>query len=112
MYNYQGTLDRIAVGTMMLSCFIIGTVYKSNLMAMLITPRIVRPFDSLPELLETDLNFIVSEGSYLHYAFKVCIHSLNNISNLEFFSSRYRIIDIAEFLNSKLAIIDHLFFCS
>ena len=61
VYDYKVTLDRIAVGTMMLSCFIIGTVYKSNLMAMLITPRIVKPFDSLPKLLETNLAFTLRE---------------------------------------------------
>ena len=73
VYDYNVTLDRIAVGTMMLSCFIIGTVYKSNLMAMLITPRIVRPFDSLADLIETDLDFIVSDGSYLAEILQVCL---------------------------------------
>ena len=71
IYHYTYMLDRIAVGSIILSCFILGTMYKSNLMAMLIKPRIVRPFDSLASLLDTDIPMIVSSGSYLHSVWKV-----------------------------------------
>ena len=60
------------MATLLLSSFILGTVYKSNLMAMLSTPKMVRPFDSLAELVATDIPFKVAAGSVISSIFKVC----------------------------------------
>lgn len=61
------------VGTWMLMCLIIGAVYKSNLMAMLITPRVVRPFETLEQLVDSNIPFYVAKGSYLEAAVKVTV---------------------------------------
>lgn len=64
-------LDRLIVGTLMFFCLIIGTVYKSNLTAMLSMPRVVRPFDSLEELVESNVPFYFYNGSLVENAAQV-----------------------------------------
>lgn len=74
-------MDRIVVGMMIIFWFIIGTVYKSNLKAMLITPRIVRPFDSLETLLDSGIPFHAAKGSLVLETYEVSI-SLQDIETL------------------------------
>ena len=63
--DFPLVMDRIVVGMMIIFWFVLGTVYKSNLKAMLITPRIIRPFDSLETLLDSGIPFQGAEGSLL-----------------------------------------------
>ena len=50
---------------------IVGIVYRSNLKAMLIAPKLRLPFDSMDELLETDIPVMVPEGSMMHRLYLV-----------------------------------------
>ncbi|XP_042867520.1 uncharacterized protein LOC122250230 [Penaeus japonicus] len=56
------------VCTLLAHCLILATVYRSNLKAMLILPRVSVPFDSLEELVDTDLPVWVATSSALHNA--------------------------------------------
>ncbi|XP_037799436.1 glutamate receptor 4-like [Penaeus monodon] len=47
---------------------IVNTVYRSNLKAMLILPRLDLPFNSLSELVETDIRTFVPAGSFVYKA--------------------------------------------
>ena len=57
---------RLAVGLWLLASLIISTVYRSNLKAMLIIPKLELPFDSLEELVESGISVAVIEGSTMH----------------------------------------------
>ncbi|KAK3857794.1 hypothetical protein Pcinc_035975 [Petrolisthes cinctipes] len=50
----------------LLAAFLLGTVYRCNLKAMLIIPRLFLPFDSLEELVNTGITTIVFRGSSIH----------------------------------------------
>ncbi|XP_064105795.1 uncharacterized protein LOC135215223 [Macrobrachium nipponense] len=58
------------VGIWLVATFIIGTVYKSNLKAMLIIPKVNIPFNNLEELVnQNDVPFILMGGSLVHTTF-------------------------------------------
>ncbi|MPC94995.1 hypothetical protein E2C01_090187 [Portunus trituberculatus] len=55
---------------------IITTVYRSNLKAMIIIPKMRLPFNSMAELLETDIPCYVPRGSIIHLLMEViCVIS-------------------------------------
>ncbi|XP_050707666.1 glutamate receptor 4-like isoform X2 [Eriocheir sinensis] len=54
----------------LLASLIVGSVYRSNLKAMLILPRTVLPFNSISELAKTDIPVFVIKGSLLDHAMK------------------------------------------
>ncbi|XP_047497355.1 glutamate receptor-like [Penaeus chinensis] len=62
----QGNPGRVISGLWLISALILTTVYRSNLKAMLIMPRIALPFDSLKELSESDIVMYVTKGNYFH----------------------------------------------
>ncbi|KAG7156482.1 Glutamate receptor 1-like 10 [Homarus americanus] len=62
----RGDSLRIIAGTWLLMAFILGSVYRSNLKAMLILPKLRLPFNSLEELVQTDIPCIVLNGSLVH----------------------------------------------
>ncbi|XP_042892142.1 glutamate [NMDA] receptor subunit 1-like [Penaeus japonicus] len=60
-----GTTVRILWGMWLLVALIVGSVYRSNLKAMLILPKLRLPFDNLQELMDTDIPCVVPDGSAL-----------------------------------------------
>ncbi|KAK4319598.1 hypothetical protein Pmani_009488 [Petrolisthes manimaculis] len=50
----------------LLAAFLLGTVYRCNLKAMLIIPRLFLPFDSLEELVNNGITTVVFRGSSIH----------------------------------------------
>ncbi|XP_066984778.1 glutamate receptor ionotropic, kainate glr-3-like [Macrobrachium rosenbergii] len=65
-----GSLRVLSTVWLMMS-FILVTVYRSNLKAMLILPKVVLPFDNLEQLTETGLRVWTPAGSILHSAVEV-----------------------------------------
>ncbi|XP_037786584.1 glutamate receptor ionotropic, delta-1-like [Penaeus monodon] len=61
-----GNPGRVISGLWLIAALILTTVYRSNLKAMLIMPRIVLPFDSLKELSESSIIMYVTKGNYFH----------------------------------------------
>ncbi|XP_063878096.1 glutamate receptor ionotropic, kainate glr-3-like [Scylla paramamosain] len=61
----EGT-TRFTVGLWLLVSLIIGTVYRSNLKAMLIIPKVELPFDSLEELIDTGFTVATISGTTMH----------------------------------------------
>ncbi|XP_037778483.1 glutamate receptor-like isoform X2 [Penaeus monodon] len=59
---------RFLAGVWLLMVFVVATVYRSNLMAMLISPKVKLPFDSLEELGHTDITVWAPTGSLFHDA--------------------------------------------
>ncbi|KAK7065310.1 hypothetical protein SK128_004415 [Halocaridina rubra] len=77
----NNSIVRVLIGVWLLAAFIIGSVYKSNLAAMLIIPRISLmtklvlqvkiPFNNLEEMLQqTDVPFFLQGGSVLYDTLK------------------------------------------
>nr|XP_027227208.1 glutamate receptor ionotropic, kainate 5-like [Penaeus vannamei] len=71
----QDRLGKVSVRTVfalwMLTAFIIATVYKSNLKAMLIVPKVQVPFDSLEEMVEQRaIQWIIVKGSIVQSFFE------------------------------------------
>ncbi|XP_037803514.1 glutamate receptor ionotropic, delta-2-like [Penaeus monodon] len=64
----RGNAIRVIAGLWLFSALIIASVYRSNLKAMLILPKLRLPFDSIEELVETDIPCIVPKGSMLYQA--------------------------------------------
>lgn len=62
---------RFLAGVWLLMVFVVATVYRSNLMAMLISPKVKLPFDSLEELGHTDITVWAPTGSLFHDAVNV-----------------------------------------
>ncbi|XP_042876135.1 glutamate receptor ionotropic, kainate 5-like [Penaeus japonicus] len=58
----RGNALRVIAGLWLFSALIIGSVYRSNLKAMLILPKVRLPFDSMEELVETDIPCNVPKG--------------------------------------------------
>ncbi|XP_066980555.1 glutamate receptor ionotropic, delta-1-like isoform X2 [Macrobrachium rosenbergii] len=56
---------KIVIGTWFVATFVIGSVYRGNLKAMLILPKLRLPFDNLHELIESKLPTYVPAGSAL-----------------------------------------------
>ncbi|XP_069982124.1 glutamate receptor 4-like [Penaeus vannamei] len=61
-----GDSVRIVSGLWLLVCLILASVYRSNLKAMLILPKVTVPFDSLEQLVKTDLPVWVAPQSVLY----------------------------------------------
>ncbi|XP_047480201.1 glutamate receptor ionotropic, delta-2-like [Penaeus chinensis] len=64
----RGNSVRVMTGVWLLVSLILNTVYRSNLKAMLILPKIVLPFDSTEELAESRIPTWVPRGSAMHTA--------------------------------------------
>ncbi|XP_069974712.1 uncharacterized protein [Penaeus vannamei] len=56
------------MGLWLMGALIVGSVYRSNLKAMLTLPKLRLPFDSLDDLVKTDIPTYITEGSMLHQA--------------------------------------------
>ncbi|XP_068220066.1 glutamate receptor ionotropic, kainate glr-3-like [Palaemon carinicauda] len=61
----RGYAMRMVAGTWLVAAFVIGSVYKGNLKAMLILPKLRLPFDNLQELVESKIPTYVPLGSAL-----------------------------------------------
>ncbi|KAK8396080.1 hypothetical protein O3P69_005292 [Scylla paramamosain] len=59
-------LGRSVAALWLLMSFTLGSVYRSNLKAMIIYPRINLPFSSLDELQASDISAIIFNGSAIH----------------------------------------------
>ncbi|XP_050690222.1 glutamate receptor ionotropic, delta-1-like [Eriocheir sinensis] len=57
---------RVVLGLWLLAVFTLGSVYCSNLKAMLILPKINLPFDSLEQLGDTSIRTLVFQDSLIH----------------------------------------------
>ncbi|XP_045125231.1 glutamate receptor ionotropic, delta-1-like [Portunus trituberculatus] len=68
-FGMQCVLLRLVSGIWMVMVLIVGIVYRSNLKAMMIAPKLRLPFDSMEELVETDIPCLVFEGSMIHQLF-------------------------------------------
>ncbi|XP_047480427.1 glutamate receptor ionotropic, NMDA 1-like isoform X2 [Penaeus chinensis] len=64
----QGGHIRIAIALWLLVSFVLASVYRSNLKAMLILPTVNLPFDDTEELVDTGLPLRLPFGSFLHRA--------------------------------------------
>lgn len=68
------------IGVWLISSLIIGTVYKSNLKAKLIAPKIYLPFSSLEEVADqNEVTLLGAEGSLLHQLLQVRCHTYFNM---------------------------------
>ncbi|XP_045122605.1 glutamate receptor ionotropic, delta-1-like [Portunus trituberculatus] len=67
-YNFlpRGQSQQAVLGMWLVLSLIISTVYRSNLKAMLIKPRLVLPFSNLMELTESGIPCFVVRGTLLH----------------------------------------------
>ncbi|XP_042855746.1 glutamate receptor ionotropic, kainate 2-like [Penaeus japonicus] len=82
---------RVMGGLWLLSALIVSSVYRSNLKAMLILPKLRLPFDSMEELVETDIPTYVAEGTMLYHEITVAPPDsllgrlrAQSVSNLDF----------------------------
>lgn len=62
----------MAMGMWLLGTLVMCTLYRSNLKAMLILPKIRLPFDNLEELVEAGITLGIPEHSLLHALMEVC----------------------------------------
>ncbi|XP_069987765.1 glutamate receptor ionotropic, kainate glr-3-like [Penaeus vannamei] len=60
------TSTRVMAGLWLLTSFVLGTVYRSNLKAMLIIPLVRLPFDTVKELADSSVPLYITHGSFLH----------------------------------------------
>ena len=58
--------ERVSLGLWMLTSLIVGTVYRSNLKAMIIIPKLELPFDNMESLIKSGLDTAVIEGTSMH----------------------------------------------
>ncbi|KAK8392790.1 hypothetical protein O3P69_014907 [Scylla paramamosain] len=61
-----GGCARLAVGMWLLIALILGTVYRSNLKALLIIPKLELPFDSMEDLIKSGITTAVLDGTSVH----------------------------------------------
>ncbi|XP_069172146.1 glutamate receptor ionotropic, kainate 4 isoform X2 [Procambarus clarkii] len=59
---------RVITGVWLVAALIVGTVYRSNLQAMLTIPKLALPFTNLEELVHSNIPTAVSDSSMLHFA--------------------------------------------
>ncbi|XP_063596690.1 uncharacterized protein LOC134773419 [Penaeus indicus] len=64
----RGDSVRVITGLWLLASLILTTVYRSNLKAMLILPKLNLPFDNLEQLVETDLPVWMSSSTTIYQA--------------------------------------------
>ncbi|XP_042205682.1 glutamate receptor ionotropic, kainate 4-like isoform X2 [Homarus americanus] len=57
---------RLLSGLWLLISVILSLVYRCNLKAMLIMPKVQVPFNSLEELMETDIHVVLPKGTLIH----------------------------------------------
>lgn len=69
----RGGRVRLVGGLWLLVSFVLGTVYRSNLKAMLILPKLHVPFNSFEQLVDTDIPVHVIKGSIFANDVKVNI---------------------------------------
>ncbi|XP_070001337.1 glutamate receptor ionotropic, kainate 2-like [Penaeus vannamei] len=62
-WNPRGVPVRTLTGLWLMVALIISTVYRSNLKAMLILPKVNLPFTTVSEFLQTDIPLFIIEGS-------------------------------------------------
>ncbi|XP_071524294.1 glutamate receptor 1-like isoform X2 [Panulirus ornatus] len=62
----RGESLRLVAGVWLLMALVISSIYRSNLKAMLILPKLRLPFDTLEQLLQTNIPCYVSESSVVH----------------------------------------------
>lgn len=67
----RGASQQTVIGMWLVLSFIINTVYRSNLKAMLIKPRLVLPFSNVEELVESGIPCFAFRGTLLHRNIKV-----------------------------------------
>lgn len=65
------------VGVWLLTSLVVSQVYRCNLKAMLILPRLFLPFNNLEELVDSKIPTFVSPGTVLHANLLVCVTSEN-----------------------------------
>ncbi|KAG7175255.1 Glutamate receptor 1-like 2 [Homarus americanus] len=65
-WNPRGMSIRVVAGIWLLTALVISSIYRSNLKAMLILPKVSPPFTSLEELLKTSIPCYVLQGTVLH----------------------------------------------
>ncbi|XP_042870069.1 glutamate receptor ionotropic, kainate 4-like [Penaeus japonicus] len=70
-WNPRGVSVTTLAGLWLLAAFIISTVYRSNLKAMLILPKVNLPFTTVDEFLQTDIPLHIIEGSLADHFTKV-----------------------------------------
>lgn len=63
----SGNAARLIAGTWLLMSFILGVVYRSNLKAMLIIPKVNLPFNNVEELVKSGIPTGVVEGISMHH---------------------------------------------
>ncbi|XP_064096554.1 ionotropic receptor 25a-like [Macrobrachium nipponense] len=66
----KDTSARTVSGMWLLTAFIIATVYRSNLVAMLVAPLLKLPFNSFEELAATHYKLYIAPGSRMYDAWK------------------------------------------
>ncbi|XP_068208371.1 glutamate receptor-like [Palaemon carinicauda] len=67
-WSPTGNSIRVMTGLWLLLSLVVNTVYRSNLKAMLILPKVQLPFDSMEELVQTGIKTYVPAGSYMYQA--------------------------------------------
>lgn len=70
-WNPRGVPVRTLTGLWLMVALIISTVYRSNLKAMLILPKVNLPFTTVSEFLQTDIPLFIIEGSLADHFTKV-----------------------------------------
>ncbi|XP_045121745.1 glutamate receptor ionotropic, delta-1-like isoform X2 [Portunus trituberculatus] len=64
-WRLRGFAMRVTAAVWIFMTLIISVVYRSNLKAMLISPKLRLPFDNVEEFLETDIPVLVLKGSMM-----------------------------------------------
>ncbi|XP_068235944.1 glutamate receptor 2-like [Palaemon carinicauda] len=82
----SGDSVRLLSGLWLLMALIISTLYRSNLKAMLILPKIVLPFNNIQELVRSDIPLHVAQGSTLSRQIQnslpgTSLHAIKNYPN-------------------------------
>lgn len=60
---------------------VISAVYSSNLKAMIIIPKLILPFNSMEEMLQTDIASFAFKGSLMHELMEVKSPRIDNNCN-------------------------------
>ena len=66
-------MNKLLIGTWMIGCLIIGSMYKTTLMSKLIVPKVNIPFSTFEELTENEvMPYKMPPGSYYTQMGRVC----------------------------------------
>lgn len=101
------------MGLWILMALIVGTIYRSNLKAMLIIPKLKLPFDSMEELIESGLPTAVIQGTSVHMDVVVSTSVLSSYFHHSFYVSQCYIyiflcIDLFTYLPTYLLIFQFI----